>query len=59
MEECKNYESVENDGITVLVSKRNEDVVIATRKRLLEACMNCDEEETCTKVTKLYKELTQ
>lgn len=59
MPECKKYESVREDRITIFVKKDDPDVVIVARKRLLEVCTACIEAETCEDIDTMHKALTQ
>jgi hypothetical protein len=53
--ECKNYKShIEND-VSILVKKIDEDVVVCTRKKLLEICEQCPEADNCTDIKELIK----
>lgn len=55
MTECKHYEEAEGNGMKVLVKKNDPDTVIITRKRLLQVCGDCPEQESCKVVRELYK----
>ena len=55
MKECKYYQETEDNGLKVLVKKTDPEVVIITRKRLLQVCNDCPEQESCEQVIELHK----
>lgn len=57
MEECKKYELSENLSCAYLVSKEKWDLVILTKKKLLEVCWKCDEQDTCKQTRRFYRKL--
>jgi hypothetical protein len=55
MAECKRYKSTTEHWVTFLLKKDNPDVVITTRKRLLDVCIACENEQECEDIKNLWK----
>lgn len=59
MIECKKLKTYTDDWITVAVNKKNEDVIIATKKKLLEYCLKCENQDDCEDASRISRKLTQ
>jgi len=56
---CNKFRLNTEDGITIAVSKTDEDVVVATKKALLEKCLKCEYQDDCKDAVKMHKQITQ
>lgn len=55
--ECKDRKLVEDDGVNVMFSKIDDQVVICTRKKLLAVCSECWLSEDCPDVKEFFTKL--